>query len=279
MFKTFDTLLSKTPKWAIFLGAIVIIYIITIENYNTNAELSLVFIFLVFITAWYVVPLSAIIISLVSALSWTFNDSFTGNVFTHYALPPLNTLVRFGIFTVIGLFLIEVKRLWDQKVYFAETDDLTKLANRRSYLYNLDGEILRNVRYKREFTIIYMDLDNFKFINDTYGHEMGDSLLRVVANTLKMHLRRSDIIARMGGDEFAVLLPETNYKGAEKVLREMHTYILDAMTHNKWPVTFSIGAITFIKAIKDSKDMITAVDSLMYSIKQSGKNSIIHEVR
>lgn len=279
MLKKIDNYLFNSPKWAILLGAVVFIIVLTMTNYYTRSEiaLSILFIVPIFLVAWYVGPFSAIIISLVSALSWDSNDIYSGKVFSHYVIPYFNTLIRFNIFTIISLFLLEIRRQLNQVLFLADTDGLTGLANNRSFNENINIEATRNKRYKHPFTIVYMDLDNFKQVNDTNGHDAGDRLLRDVANTLKANLRNSDIIARIGGDEFAILLPETDYNGAEVVLNKFHTNLLLTMKLNRWPVTFSIGAITFQDALNDSKDMVKAVDNVMYNVKIGGKNNIIHE--
>ena len=123
-------------------------------------------------------------------------------------------------------------------------------------------------------TVAYIDLDNFKQINDQFGHAAGDVLLRVVAETLQTNLRRTDIIARMGGDEFVVLLPETNEESARIAIAKVRDSLLGIMAQNKWAVTFSIGAITFFSFAANPDELIRKVDELMYSVKVGGKNNI-----
>lgn len=279
MLAKIDNYLFNSPKWAILLGAIVFIIVLTILNYYTSSEvaLSILFIVPIFLVAWYVGPFSAIIISLASALSWDLNDIYSGKVFSHYVIPYFNILIRFNIFTIISLFLLEIRRQLTQVVYLADTDSLTGLANNRCFHENIKIEAVRNKRYKRPFTIVFMDIDNFKQVNDTHGHDTGDRLLQDVANTFKANLRNIDIIARLGGDEFAILLPETDYTGSEKVLSKIRNNLVLTMDLNRWPVTFSFGAITFKDAFIDSNHMAKAVDNVLYNVKKNGKNNIIHE--
>jgi diguanylate cyclase (GGDEF)-like protein len=117
-------------------------------------------------------------------------------------------------------------------------------------------------------------LDNFKQINDRFGHAIGDSLLRVVAETITSNLRRTDIVARMGGDEFVVLFPETNQESARVAITKLRDSLLKTMEQNKWNVTFSIGAITFNSFNATADELLRQVDELMYMVKAHGKNNI-----
>ena len=115
-------------------------------------------------------------------------------------------------------------------------------------------------------------------MNDTMGHDVGDELLKTVADTLLTSIRVSDFAARLGGDEFAVLFPVLEKMSALPSLEKLQGELLAAMQKNEWPVTFSIGAVTFNKIIDSSRDMIKQVDDLMYEVKKSGKNNIRHLV-
>jgi diguanylate cyclase (GGDEF)-like protein len=138
-------------------------------------------------------------------------------------------------------------------------------------------EIERARRFKHPFTIAYMDLDNFKMINDQHGHSVGNELLRIVSETIKKNSRAVDSIARLGGDEFAVLLTETGGESAKVVFSKLHKQIMEVMDRNKWAVTLSIGAVTYITPPNTVDDMLKKADDLMYSVKKGGKNMIKYE--
>ena len=110
------------------------------------------------------------------------------------------------------------------------------------------------------------------------GHNVGDELLRIVAENLSMNVRASDYAARLGGDEFAVLFPILDAETATSVLEKLQVELLDKMKEKGWPVTFSIGVVTFSQVMDTSRDMIKMVDDLMYDVKKSGKNNIRHIV-
>jgi diguanylate cyclase (GGDEF)-like protein len=156
----------------------------------------------------------------------------------------------------------------------ARIDSLTSVPNRRAFYEALDKERVRSVRYRRPFTIAYVDLDNFKKVNDSLGHAVGDELLVEVAAGLTSNLRTSDYVGRLGGDEFAVLLPETDATAATLVLGKLRLRLLEEMKAHSWKVTFSIGAATFLDP-PDSLDVIIRMaDETMYAIKAHGKDNV-----
>src|SRR4030042_6961301 len=124
---------------------------------------------------------------------------------------------------------------------FARKDFLTGIPNRQAFFEIAGIEINRCRRHGYPLTIAYIDCDNFKVINDRFGHQTGDNLLCSVANTLQKSIRVTDIVARLGGDEFAILLPETGYEPAEVVIRKIQKILLDFMQKNEWTIIFRFG--------------------------------------
>jgi diguanylate cyclase (GGDEF)-like protein len=123
-----------------------------------------------------------------------------------------------------------------------------------------------------------MDLDNFKTVNDLKGHEGGDEVLRQVAQALRKHTRQSDVVARLGGDEFVALFPETGSVPAREAVQKVLGQLLGAMRKGNWPVTFSIGAVTFECPMNTVRETLKLADDLMYAAKKDGKNSIRYAV-
>ncbi len=174
--------------------------------------------------------------------------------------------------------VVALRSAVEREQELARTDSLTGLTNRRAFCEMSSGEIDRAQRYHRPFTVAYVDIDNFKTVNDRFGHSTGDTLLRVVAHTMKSNSRAVDVIARLGGDEFAIFLPETGPEPGRAVIRKLHERLLDAMRQHEWPVTFSIGVITFIRPPSTVDQMIRFADGLMYTAKNGGKNRIMNEI-
>ena len=139
-------------------------------------------------------------------------------------------------------------------------------------------EAARSRRNRLYYTIAYIDVDNFKTINDTRGHAGGDKVLVSVARILVHNLRQTDTVARIGGDEFVLLLPETDAEHAQKAIDKLFARLNEAMRQKQIPVTFSMGVITFIDYLCPVDEMIQKTDRLMYEVKSSLKNDVRYEV-
>ena len=158
------------------------------------------------------------------------------------------------------------------------TDSLTGLLNHGSFIAQLDAEFARAERYRRAFTLAYIDLDNFKAVNDLEGHGSGDELLCRVADALRSSTRQTDGLGRLGGDEFAAVLPEITGGATVSVIQNLHKQLNRAMHKGGWPVTFSIGAVTFEVPVDTSREALGIADAAMYSVKRYGKDGIRHVV-
>ena len=121
---------------------------------------------------------------------------------------------------------------------------------------------------------MYLDLDNFKQVNDKFGHDEGDLLIKFIADELKRHLRSTDIVARLGGDEFAILLPEAEQQEAKVVISKVHSHLTEQLRQKHSFVTLSAGAVTYIATPNSIVETIKLADQLMYSVKNSTKNGI-----
>jgi len=164
--------------------------------------------------------------------------------------------------------------------YYAMHDPLTGLYNRRQFNHVLDYEFGRSERHGHEFALLVIDLDNFKDINDSYGHPTGDDALRGVAEVLRRHIRKGDIAARLGGDEFAILLMETGRSGALTVARDMGRRLREnrfSVDDTKsFHLTVSIGLATYPKDAGNGIDLLTTADLAMYRAKSLGRDTVCH---
>lgn len=219
-----------------------------------------------------------VFMSMVGGLVWFGADQITGQVYTHPLIPYWNMTIRVGFFVITALLLARLKLALVREQELSRTDSLTGVNNSRHFLEIANGELERCRRYGRPLTLVYIDLDNFKAVNDSLGHITGDSLLREVARCIGSNVRKIDLVARLGGDEFAVLLPETGFEEASFLLYRLQGVLLGVMRDGKWPVTFSMGAATFVTMPSSVEEIIREADRLMYSVKNSGKNSIRHEL-
>jgi diguanylate cyclase (GGDEF)-like protein len=163
--------------------------------------------------------------------------------------------------------------------YHSSHDPLTGLHNRRHFNEVLQAEQARAQRHQRDFSVLMIDLDDFKDINDTYGHPCGDMVLQRVAEIIRQPLRVGDTSARIGGDEFSVILSETSGDGARKVAEKLRTQIRDLIfTCDQgavFRITVSIGLITYPGDAQSINDLIAGADHSLYRAKQLGKDSVI----
>jgi diguanylate cyclase (GGDEF)-like protein len=158
------------------------------------------------------------------------------------------------------------------------TDDLTSLHNVRHLHALLDAEVLRSARYRKNFSMIFLDLDHFKQVNDTHGHMYGSQLLRETADLIKLQIRKVDYAARYGGDEFVVLLPETDKASAmhiaERIREKIEKNTFLEHMGLKIHFTASFGVATFPEDGETKNDMIRMADERMYKVKNSSRNNV-----
>ncbi|MBK5257571.1 MAG: GGDEF domain-containing protein [Vicinamibacteria bacterium] len=228
--------------------------------------------------AWNVGRTGALAAAFISATAWFGCNYLAGMEFSSPGLWMANTLVLGTSFAIVGLLISTLKVALTREQELSRTDPLTSLLNRRAF-YEEGGRILALCRRKnRPVTLAYMDLDNFKTVNDTLGHDAGDGLLRIVSEALRASTRPSDICARLGGDEFAVLLAEADPGDATVVLERLRRMVSDRFASMAVPVTCSLGAIAFMVAPEHMDKMVSAADSRMYAAKAAGKNRLHLEV-
>jgi diguanylate cyclase (GGDEF)-like protein len=240
-------------------------------------SLSLFYIFPVALASWTLGLSEGLLTSFICAVIWNAaNPPINQSLISLY--PMGNAVERLGILIVFSLLFSELHALLKNESQPSHKDDLTGIPNRRAIYETMALEMKRLARKMRPFTLIYMDLDNFKLINDSAGHAVGDSVLAEIATMLKLQLRGIDTVARMGGDEFAMILPETNELAARKVAPRLQSSLLQDMLEHHWPVTFSMGVLTFISAPSNTNEMFQLADQLMYRAKKEGKNTICYEV-
>ncbi len=182
-----------------------------------------------------------------------------------------------NIETFFNKLLDSLQDYYEKPRELSDKDFLTKLYNRKKFEEFLEYEIGRADRHGYKFCVVMVDLDNFKFINDTYGHPTGDLVLKEVSMIFDDSLRNSDIVARIGGDEFAIILVETNEKGGIEIiskLRDMLSNTDIAIPTGKVRVTASFGIIEFPRQANELKELMTGADIAMYKAKKAGKNAL-----
>jgi diguanylate cyclase (GGDEF)-like protein len=237
-------------------------------------SLSIFYIFPIGLVTWFVGKWPGIVISAASALVWLAADLSAGGRFADRFIPYWNFAIRSGFFVLSSLLLARLRSALLEERRAASHDSLTGVWNWKSFGEAAQKEIERSRRTGRPLSLVYIDLDNFKEANDTYGHTTGDLVLKTVAEVIRRNIRTVDSIARMGGDEFAVLMPETGEEGSYTVVERIRTILLETMAVHEWPVTFSIGISTFFRMPATVNELVKTADTLMYAAKREGKNTI-----
>lgn len=188
-----------------------------------------------------------------------------------YIYVGMSTAVAFTFFGYI------LGRQVDRFAELSKTDPLTGLSNARGLFDQLDAELARSRRYREPLALLFVDLDGLKSINDRYGHRAGDDAIRSLADVIRSELRESDVGARWGGDEFAVLAPSTSRAAALALAERIRALIAERST--RWPLSASVGVATLdpntTGEVVDSATLMRAADAAMYQAKQSGRNRVV----
>lgn len=216
-------------------------------------------------------------VAALAAIEWFIADrSLLGDQAN--ALPLIfNTTMRLAIF-IYGAWLIgEMRRVLLRESRMAREDALTQLPNRREFHERGLQALAQAQRQGASFTAAFIDLDRFKEVNDTLGHDIGDALLTVVARIIREQVRISDIPGRLGGDEFVLLLPNMDAQAASGYVEKLRNRLLDAMREKGWLVTFSIGVASYKVAPQNFDLLIKQADTLMYEVKHSGRDRVLQQ--
>jgi diguanylate cyclase (GGDEF)-like protein len=232
----------------------------------------------------YIIPV--LLVTWTEGLAWGIIFAVTTTGFREaiaWVQLPADTPMVWRIVTgaaylaVLGLAMAGLQTLRRREAQMARLviqDPLTNVLNARAFSERLSQELDRNRRYPRPLSLMYMDLDNFKIINDTHGHQTGDAVLRLVADATRSSVRQADIVGRLGGDEFAVLMPETDAQLADAAAKRLIASLRTVFkgTPN---VTASIGVVSCTATDASTDDLLRRADQAMYDAKKSGKDRVV----
>ncbi|HUR37666.1 MAG TPA: sensor domain-containing diguanylate cyclase [Terriglobales bacterium] len=197
-------------------------------------------------------------------------DSRSPNAFLETDVTPLESVAD------ICAAAIQNAHHFESAKQLAYLDGLTGIFNRRFFEMRIVEELERAVRYKADLSVIMLDIDNFKKLNDEFGHLLGDEVLRQVSSILQQHLRKGDVVCRFGGEEFAIVLPQANNESAmevaDKLRRTIEAYHFPGVPR---PVTVSAGTAQFPEFGETRDEIVSAADAALYTAKQAGRNCVI----
>ena len=259
--------------WSICISAVLLLGTFRAE---TDAELAFASLVLlpVLVIAWIGGKWNGLFMAFLGAVMWAVTDIVSERQFSASWLPWANSATRFVTYSIVAVLAAKVRMQLERENEHATCDALTGLKNRRAFLDAGTAEVARSKRYAHSLAVIFLDLDNFKQLNDTSGHDAGDAALQATAKALLGTLRSSDRVARLGGDEFAIMLPEVGYDEADEAAHKIFDAINIAL-QEFLPVTGSIGVAWFEKVDRSFPDMLKAADELMYEVKASGKGNVL----
>jgi diguanylate cyclase (GGDEF)-like protein len=232
---------------------------------------------IVALSCWLLGIRAAVVFSFFSSILWIVDDIFSPPEPIPYLAKYWQALTRFVVFVAFADALNRMRRAMSREYQLSHYDQLTGLSNRASLFEGGPRDLARCRRNGQPLTAIFIDLDQFKNVNDRFGHAEGDRVLEAVADCVRSNTRESDLIARFGGDEFVILAAEMNYDSARRFVERMQSKLRQAMSQRRWPVTFSIGAATFDVPPGSIDEVIKTADDLMYTVKRAHKDSIKHE--
>lgn len=243
----------------------------------TGYEFSFALLYLlpVFMAAWFDTKIIATITIFASVLTWLYADFGSGHVYTYSVVPYWNATVRVIFFSVVAFLLFKVRESLATMTLMAMKDNLTSLNN--SHAFDLEYQHIRRNKIKsdQKIAIGIIDLDGFKHVNDSLGHSKGDNVLIEFAQLLNSSTRNTDTVARMGGDEFVVILKDTDFSGAHDYSERLRQVFAKSGLRQRFGIDFSMGMSLFDDLPENLDDAKHLADQLMYQSKMLGKSQTI----
>lgn len=267
---------ERLPQWLVYLLAYSVFVLVAYGDYVSGPRFSMALFYLVpvYFLTWYAGIIPGITMVCLAMISMIGADLGWAGIPTQSALFDWDRFARFCFILISTIQLGRLRERYHKEQSRSRRDFLTGLANRREFFTVAEQERQRMARYERPLSLAYVDLDGFKLVNDSLGHRAGDMVLVKVAQTLRNNVRSTDLVARMGGDEFLVLFPETGPHAALNAMQKLRDLLLELSRDNRWPVTYSVGLVTFEAPPETTDEMIAQADRLMYLVKKKSKNDL-----
>lgn len=259
---------------------IVSLVVIGALDYATGPDLefSIFYVLPLGVVAWYSSRTLALALAVLAASAWLVASLQERSNPLPVGIALWNTGVRLAFFALLTSLLATLRDTLVRERDLARRDPLTGVANARTFMDQAEQSLYSARRYGQPLSVAFIDVDDFKHVNDSIGHQGGDEVLRVLARELDAGTRRSDVVARLGGDEFAILLPHADEQAASAVLDSLQARVERRIHDRSLPVTVSVGVATFTTPPETVDGLLMEADRLMYRVKERGKGAIAHVV-
>ena len=270
--------LDHYPASGLLSASTVMVLGLGVIDYVTgpNLAFSIFYLLPIALVAWRFHYFLAAGAAALAAATWTAADIASDAEYSSPLVPVWNTASRLGVFIFVAGLIHVLRIALDEQRILAQTDPLTGVLNARTFNERAADHVLDAERLSRPLTFAFIDVDDFKAVNDTLGHSGGDRVLRALASALEEVTRDTDLVGRLGGDEFALLMPATGSNDAARVMSVLLERVHASMKMVQHPVTFSAGAVTFLVPPDDVDAMVSTADDLMYEAKRAGKSTFRH---
>lgn len=272
--------LEARPPGGLLAAGLALVGLIGMVDYATGYEWSWSVFYLapVALVTWFGGRRTGLLLAAASAATWVLADLAAGHPYSRNVIGLWNGGV-FGLFFLsVPFVLAALHDALRREQALARTDVVTGVANPRAFAELAALELGRSRRYHTPLALAYLDVDDFKRVNDTLGHSAGNDLLLTVATALRRGVRDIDHVARLGGDEFALLLTDANEAEAHRVFDRVLAVLTEAVVGLRVAASFSTGVAVFLTAPDSVDEAIRQADALMYEVKRSGKNAVCYRV-
>ncbi|PKN46525.1 MAG: hypothetical protein CVU59_05845 [Deltaproteobacteria bacterium HGW-Deltaproteobacteria-17] len=277
-----STFFARTPAglpiWSrsLFVLSLLLVAVISLIDYYTGVHVRIFPLYYLSIAfgAYFLSMRAGVFLAIISSIAWVCSNLLIGLDSFGPVTWGINISTMTLSFLLIAFLIGRLRQGLLRERDLSRRDQLTGLHNSRAFYEFGIFLISGSQRRRAPLTIAFIDLDNFKAVNDRLGHHEGDQVLREAGKLLQGHFRKSDLVARLGGDEFSVLLQDTDGEAASLVLERLRARMQEVMTARGLPVTMSIGAVFFPQAPATLEEAIHAADELMYVAKKEGKNRL-----
>lgn len=274
-----DAYFHRRGPRQVLLGSILLAIFLGALDFLSGFEISFSFFYLIpiSIATLYSGFRSGMIVTGVGVLIWAVSNRLAGENYSSEWIRYWNTGIRLATFSMVAYILHQLNLSIQHQKLLARTDFLTGINNSREFYRLMEMEVQRARAFGQPVSVAYFDIDDFKLINDRFGHSAGDELLRTVTQSVASAVRKNDLFARVGGDEFVLMLSGTNEQTIQGVIEKLRNAILNKSNAIQMRVTVSIGVVTFTVPPASVDEIVQAADELMYEVKAHEKDGVLYK--